>query len=290
MTRNTNPNDHRIWPSERDGQIQVMLLGTYHMDNPGLDVADIEVDDVLTSVRQDQLSTAVDHLARWKPDLVAVERPYERTDRTNQLYEEYRNGDREYDREEEIDPPHPERDDPTAECRSEIVQIGFRLADRLNHDRVAPVDWPTSLANDDLAALEDRGFEPSRKLDATGVDLQSFQTEVNERIAQDTVLGALRWHNSEAQLRRFNKANMDALLWMGEAENYGGPRALARWYDRNLRMIHNLWRALNGTEKRVLFLVGASHVSPLRHLLTDVSGLQPVSPLPYLDNDPAEST
>ena len=289
MAWNTHPSDPGIWPSEDDEQIQVMLLGTYHMDNPGLDVADIEVDDVLTSVRQNQLSTLVGHLARWEPDLVAVERPYERTDRMNQLYREYRNGDREYDREEEFDPPHPKREDPTAECRSEVVQIGFRLADRLNHDRIAPVDWPTTLANDDLEALEDRGFEPPGKLDATGVDPQTFQAEVNKRIAQDTVMEALRWHNREVQLRRFNRANMDAFLWMGTAENYGGPRALATWYERNLRMIHNLWRSLNSAEKRVLLLVGASHVSPLRHLLTDVSGLQPVSPLPYLDDHPAEA-
>lgn len=290
MTQDVGPSNHGMWPNECNKQIPVMLLGTYHMDNPGLDAANIEADDVLTTARQEQLATLVDHLARWEPDLVVVERPYGRAERVNQLYREYKNGDREYDREEEIDPPHPERDDPTAECRSEVIQVGFRLADRLNHNRVAPVDWPTTLANDDLAVLKERGFKPPEKLDATGVDPQTLQAEVNERIAEDTVIEALRWLNRDAQLRRFNGANMDELLWMGEGENYGGPQALGTWYERNLRMIHNLWRALDGTEKRVLFLVGASHVSPLRHLLTDVAGVQPVSPLPHLDGRPAGTT
>jgi hypothetical protein len=283
VTQNGSRNDHGVWPDDRDGQVAVMLLGTYHMDTPGLGAATIDVDDVLAPARQDQLSTVVDRLARWRPELVAVERPYQRADRVNRLYRKYRDGDYEYSREVEIEPPHPMRDETTTECRSEVVQVGFRLADRLNHDRVAPVDWPTTLANEDLVALDDTGFHPPEKLDSSGVGSQALEAEVGDCIAEGTVLEVLRWHNREAQLRRFNGANMDALLWMGEGDNYGGPRALGTWYERNLRMVHNLWRTLDGSEERVLVLVGASHVSPLRHLLTDVSGLHPVSARPHLD-------
>lgn len=74
------------WPSPDSTDIQVMLLGTYHMDNPRLDELNLESDDVLTAQRQTELESFAADLARWNADRIAVERPYDRFEAVNSLY------------------------------------------------------------------------------------------------------------------------------------------------------------------------------------------------------------
>ena len=53
--------------------IEVMVLGTYHMDNPGLDVINARIGDVTTPTRQHELADVADRLARFKPTRIAIE-------------------------------------------------------------------------------------------------------------------------------------------------------------------------------------------------------------------------
>ncbi|KAB1189114.1 MULTISPECIES: DUF5694 domain-containing protein [Haloferax] len=272
------------WPRCESGAVEVMLLGTYHMDNPGLDVAQIDVDDVLHPERQAQLRTTVDALEGWCPDRVAVERPYDRADEVNALYDEYRSGERSYDTEQEIEPPHPRRDDLTTECRSEVVQLGFRLADRLAHDRVYPIDYPMDLGNDAYAALAERGFEPTDKVPFEHVDVGELERELTEQIATKTIPAFLVWQNREQNLGTDATAFFGETLRWGQGDNFGGPEMVATWYDRNLRMVHNLWRAVESGDDRILAVVGASHVHVLRELLSNAPMFCPVSALPCLED------
>jgi len=54
--------------------VQVMVLGTYHMDNPGLDLHNARADDVLTPRRQAELAAVAEALAAFKPTVIAIER------------------------------------------------------------------------------------------------------------------------------------------------------------------------------------------------------------------------
>lgn len=47
--------------------IDVMVVGTYHMDNPGLDLANMKVDDVLKPERQKELEALSAALADFRP-------------------------------------------------------------------------------------------------------------------------------------------------------------------------------------------------------------------------------
>lgn len=269
------------WPTCSPEQVEVVLCGTHHMDNPGLDEINIEADDPLAPARQRQLESLVDRLAECEIDLVALERPYRQRTAVNDIYTSYRRGERRYDREEEIDPPQPYRDEPLSECRSEVVQIGFRLADRLDHDHVAPIDYPMDLSTEDSEALEERGVDPDPKVPDAVPDLAGEETAETQRFRDSTLIEYYRWVNREDR-QRLNHAGMfSRFIRWGDGDNYGGPRALARWYDRNLRMVHHLWRWLEPNHDRLFVLVGNGHVRVLRHLLTETPQFcpKPVSPL-----------
>jgi hypothetical protein len=71
-------------------------------------------------------------------------------------------------------------------------------------------------------------------------------------------------------------------LGAGEEGNYGGPQFLAKWYERNFNMAHNLTRIIGQGVRRILVIVGSGHVPPLRSILDEAPQFCPVSPLPLL--------
>src|SRR5438270_6572291 len=86
--------------------ITVMVLATFHMSNPGHDLHNQQVDDVLAPARQAQMEKVAKDLARFAPTRIAVEWPQ---DLVAERYRKYLDGTL---------PP----------SRNEVVQLGFRLA------------------------------------------------------------------------------------------------------------------------------------------------------------------
>ena len=269
------------WPTPEAGQIRVLLLGTYHMDDPDLDATTFDADDILAERRQRELRELVASLADWSPGLVAVERPYENRAAVNDLYERYRSGELRYDREETVESPDPNREDATVECRSEVVQVGYRLADRLDHDRVAAVDHTLNLDGAAWVPPEARDPVPPKKADYELPDFQARSDADAGRLRDVTVSEYFAYLNGESPLR-LNHDGMFAWLLRGEGESFDGPAVLTDWYERNIRTVHNLWRAVDAGARRVMLLIGSGHVRVLRHLLDEAPMFCPTSPLPYL--------
>lgn len=60
-------------PAAAAQPIQVMVLGAYPFANPGQDLANVKVDDMLAPQRQAELAKLADELAAWKPTKIMVE-------------------------------------------------------------------------------------------------------------------------------------------------------------------------------------------------------------------------
>ena len=54
--------------------IEVMVLGTYHMGNPGQDLHNARIDPVTTPAKQAELEAVTEALARFRPTAIAIER------------------------------------------------------------------------------------------------------------------------------------------------------------------------------------------------------------------------
>ena len=102
-------------------EVEFLVLGTYHLANPGQDVHNVEVNDITDARRQGQLQAVADAPAAFVPDKVAVEHVSERDDLSVKSFESFG--------------PAMLNDE-----RSETVQIGYRLADKLELDTVYGID------------------------------------------------------------------------------------------------------------------------------------------------------
>src|SRR5881397_1935130 len=99
---------------------EVLVLGVYHMSNPGHDIFNMQADDVLAPKRQAEIAQVIAALKKFHPTKIAVERNFG-DDRIAKGYLEYVAGKHEL-------------------TSNEIEQIGFRLARELGHKTVYPVD------------------------------------------------------------------------------------------------------------------------------------------------------
>src|SRR5712692_2366100 len=88
---------------------EVLVLGVYHMSNPGHDIFNMKADDVLAPKRQAEIAQLIEVLKRFRPTKVAVEAE---GDGSPKRYAEYLAGKHEL-------------------TRNEIEQLGFRLAKEL---------------------------------------------------------------------------------------------------------------------------------------------------------------
>jgi hypothetical protein len=99
---------------------EVLVLGLYHMANPGHDIFNTQADDVRAPKRQAEMQQLIEVLKRFQPTKIAVEADVY-SKRTSETYAKYVAGRHEL-------------------TRNEIEQIGFRLAREMGHKTVYPVD------------------------------------------------------------------------------------------------------------------------------------------------------
>ena len=242
-----------------------MLVGTYHFEGSATDAVSGAPQNMQTPARQAELEDVVNRLARWAPQQIAVEWPFSFADSTNARYRRY------------------VAQDGLTSSQNEVVQLGFRLARRLGHSTVYPIDHQMPLGNDSLAALLARRPDFQQHADTVLAALRASAAEDERTSAQLSILERLRRANQSPALYGGNSESMfGSWLAMGEGANRGGPQLLARWYERNFYMAHNLTRILQPPTWRVLVLVGSGHVPPLRNILDESPAFCPISPLPYL--------
>ncbi|QBX38083.1 hypothetical protein E4M02_06050 [Brevundimonas sp. S30B] len=245
----------------------VMLVGVYHMHNPGADQHNFEADDVLAERRQAEIAAVTARLAAWSPDLVLVEWTRDDAARLDALYDRYREGGG--------------RDN-----RNEIAQLGFRLADALGHDRVAAIDVDMPFVADEQIAAEAQGdarlLSLKAEIQAYGQDVVARQAE---RLSALSVGDYLAHLNSPESLTENHDYYVRHLIRLWSGENQGGAHTIHNWYGRNIFIFQNLLREVEesgGQARRVVVFFGYGHVPTLAQLIEDTPWLTLVDPSPYL--------
>ena len=59
--------------AQADARPEILVLGTYHMANPGHDIHNMQADDVLSSKRQREIAQLIEILKKFHPTKIAIE-------------------------------------------------------------------------------------------------------------------------------------------------------------------------------------------------------------------------
>lgn len=225
----------------------LLVLGVPHFGNPGLDMSNVRVEDVLAPARQREIAVLVDRLARFHPTHVAVEWPVSGQARLDKRYADYRAGRYEL-------------------SRDEVDQIGLRLAARAGLARVDAVDWNEEPPGTD----KDYDFEAWAKAHGRDGELKAMQADTQSRL--DAFAARNRCRPVADWLREMNGpaflAGLDApyyrIATFGDAAFNPGAAWVGGWHARNLRILANLERVAGRPNDRVIAVFGAGHASLLK--------------------------
>jgi hypothetical protein len=241
----------------RPPPVEVMVVGVFHMSNPGRDIHNLKVDDVLEPKRQGEIAAVTDALARFKPTKVGVESAI---DVVAERYKQYLAGT-------------------LAPSRSEVVQLGFRLAKTANAEGVYGLDADGDFPYERLQNFaETRGFKGL--LDEQNAIAQRQVDELARLLADKGVAADLRFLNDPERIKTDNGVYR-AFLHIGLDSDQPGVDLLTAWYHRNLRICANLLQLAKPGDRVVIFF-GSGHAFLLRQCVTETPGYKLVEANDYL--------
>ncbi len=246
--------------------IEVMILGTYHFANPGLDMHNAEIDDVLAPKRQEEVVAVVNALARFQPTRVAVEANADDIpSRALPGYQDYLAGKH-------------------GQNRNEIHQIGYRLASQLKHQHVFGIDADGEFPFEALqafAATSGRAAELQAAVDEIGAHTKQFE----QRAKQASVGTLLREMNEPGRIREDHAWYMRTLSY-GAGKEQPGAKLVGSWTARNIAICARLVQVARPGD-RIVVVYGAGHSQLLRQCVLDMPGWKLVEPNSYLPGAPA---
>jgi hypothetical protein len=245
--------------------IDVLVLGTYHMGNPGQDLNNLQADDVTSAKRQAEIADVARRLERFRPTKVMLEFVSDEPDRRVARYERFTPAD-------------------LAASRDERVQLGFRIAHDLGHARVYGIDEQSDTIDyfpfdrvQEFAKKTGREaeLEPSMQTGAAFVArMAALQTS-------GTVGDLLRWLNEPAVLEQGHRDGYLGVLALGSGKEFPGAELNAMWFLRNAKIFAKLVEVAKPGD-RVLVVYGAGHGYWLRELARGTPGFRLVDANEYL--------
>lgn len=257
---------------------KIMLLGTFHFQNRGLDLYKPQFDvAILSTQRQQEVMDVVSRLALFQPSKIAVERRPERQEEMDQEYGAYLRGDFQLP-------------------GDEVYQLGFQLAQRLKHPQVycvdawgryyePPLDLEHYAANRTTKELQEfltkeLDFDPFDALTTYAAQhgqadllaqwlawVQQIGRQGDEAKTQRTLRETLLLANVEENIWQSHGSYLTGPFKIGRGHEYPGVDYVTAWYSRNLRIFANLQRIVDRGDDRILLIIGSGHVPILRHCI-----------------------
>lgn len=256
-----------VAPARAEAPVEVMILGTYHFESPGLDTHNIRTDSVLGERRQAELQAVAAAVARFRPTRVMVEMVGSEPRRVVKAYAAF-------------------DDEMLRRDANEIVQLGFRIArlagvTEVNGIDVQPApggesDYPYGAVQ---ALARTLGREPL--LEAANQPLAALARRFEEQQARATIAQLLLLANAPQTVRQVHQPMFEYLA-IADGEAQPGAELNARWYRRNARIFAHLLQ-LSRPGDRVLVVYGFGHNPWLRHFVAGKAGYRLVEPAPYLE-------
>jgi len=247
--------------------VEVMILGSYHMGNPGQDVHNARIDPVTTPEKQAQLEAVAEGLARFRPTAVAVERIAR--DQATMLDHRY--------------PAFTPADLLTNP--DERVQLGYRLAHRLGLERVYAIDeqdregQPSYFPFGDVQSWAEANGGGER-LGAMHGEIAAMLADLEQRQATETV-GQLLARTNTAERVQWDQGFYARLMSFGAGDDQPGAVLNARWYARNAQIFARLLQVARPGD-RIVVIYGSGHNYWLRQMVETTPGFRLVQPADYL--------
>lgn len=241
--------DNRQKPSV----VQVLLVGTSHWGNyqqADLDVVQAEEIDILSDQYQSQLDEIVSKIVEFNPTKVFVERTVKYQPKLDSLYNLYKTSDW------------------GKKKRNETIQLGFKIAKKLDHNKVYGIDYrDTSFPYDSLIKVMKTTHQESL-LTKFENEIKTIEKEYNELVNNKIPLKDILYYHNNKNRRKFDLGwYISQATKVGKVDNHIGAFLASEWVKRNIYSYSIMQKYTTPEDDRIMVLMGASHIAVFENLI-----------------------
>jgi len=242
---------------------EVLLIGTFHYNNPNFDVIKTDAFDILGEKSQKELEYIAEKIKKFNPDKIFTEWDFDKQEKLDSLYRLYVNGNYQ----NFINKKYKNTHEFTFYNENEIFQLAFRAAKKTKLSKVYGIDHFVDLPFDTVMNSINSSKQSDLMTEINGFIKQSAEEANLKRKSMSLTQLTLDLNTSEARnknagfyLRALNKA--------GSKESFAGAYSVSEWYRRNLYMYSLVQKITDSTDKKIVILLGAGHISMIKEFIS----------------------
>ena len=226
---------------------QILLIGTFHYSNPGLDVAQLNSFNIMSEKSQKELEIMSDKIKKFGPDKIFVEWEFKKQADLDKFYNK-------------------NTDSLFKTNKSEITQLALRTAKKLNHKKLYGMNLYTSFPYDSLMM----SMEKANQKDLMKRNEESKkrnEKDHNERITKSSLQELMLHYNKKQTENRNIQWYLGIANRAGNPDDFTGASLVSNWYKRNLYMYSLIQKLTESTDDKIMVLVGAGHAALIREFI-----------------------
>ena len=239
-------------PNENSNRKEILLIGTFHYNNPGADVAKTKSFDILNDNSQHELKILSTKITNYNPSKIFVEWPHNEQNELDSLYQVYTEG-------------HYFDNDSLSDfyLKNEIFQLAFRVAKENNLKKLYAIDYSTSFPFEEVMKEIDKNNQSELKREIED-GISKFTADFDNKIESGVSLTELTYFVNSQEMRKFsNHFHNNLMLLAGGTKDFYGPLLTSEWFKRNLYMWSLIQKNTRESDERIMVLAGSSHVAML---------------------------
>lgn len=226
---------------------QILLIGTFHYSNPGLDVAQLNSFNIMSEKSQKELEIMSDKIKKFGPDKIFVEWEYRKQADLDKFYNK-------------------NTDSLFKTNKSEITQLALRTAKKLNHKKLYGMNYYTSFPYDSLMMAMEKANQKDL-MERNKVSTKNFEKTHNEKISKSSLQEMMLYYNTKKSENENIQWYLEIANRAGNPDDFSGQSLVANWYKRNLYMYSFIQKLTESTDNKIMVLVGAGHAALIREFI-----------------------
>ncbi len=243
-------------------QPEVLIIGTFHFNNPGADAVKFKTKNIQTPTAQKELEIIADKIRLFSPDKIFVEWDYNDQQRLDSLYELYLAG--EYDN--YVERTYKNTDQYNFYTQNEIIQLAFRAGKKAGVKKMCAIDYSLDLPADTVfAAIQAAGQEQLMK------EIETAMKELGEEFDRKMEKLSLTELILDLNTNEERKRNVGLYIKMfnrgGKTDNFSGANCVAEWYRRNLFMYSLVQKMTERSDDKIMILLGSGHTAMIQNFV-----------------------
>ncbi|WP_019415973.1 DUF5694 domain-containing protein [Paenisporosarcina sp. TG20] len=144
----------------------------------------------------------------------------------------------------------------------EIEQIGFRLAEELNHQGIFAINWAGQLTEEDMSKLNQSIQNEYPEVLKMVNTFSERDVDIDPTIS---LLDSYKQLNDTELIKELEKMYLSFVTVENNGESVGAT-FLHKWIERELMIVKHVTEILENPNERLLLLVGRDHLWMLRKL------------------------